>query len=72
MVKVIIDGEGLFYNNWLTLIAGNSIGFVGFINTFRGVFCIKGITIMRPFITGITLFLRISDFPRPGVALGGF
>ena len=71
MVKVIIDREGLFYSNWLPLIAGDSIGFVGFINTFKGIFYIKGITIIRLFTTGIALFFRIPNFLRFRVALRG-
>jgi len=69
MVKVIVDGEGLFYSNWLLLITGDSISFVGFINTFRGIFCIKGIIIIYPFIIGTTLFFRIPNVSRPGAAL---
>ena len=69
MVKVIVDGEGLLYSDWLPLTAGNNIGFVSLINTFRGIFRIKGITIMHPPTTGTALFLRIPNFPRPGVAL---
>ena len=71
MVKVVVDREGLLYSDWLPLTAGNSTGFIGLINTFRGVFRTKGITIMRPLITGTTLFLRIPNFPRPGVTLRG-
>jgi len=69
VVKVIVDGEGLLYSDWFPLIAGDSINLVGLINTFRGVFRIKGITGVRPFTTGIVLFLRVPGFPRPGVAL---
>jgi len=71
LVKVVVDGEGLLYSDWLPLIARNSTGFVGFINTFRGVFCTKGITVVRLFTTGTALFFRVPDFPRPGVALRG-
>jgi len=69
LVKVIVNRESFLYSDWLPLIAGNSISFVGFINTFRGVFRIKGITVVRPFTTGIALFFRIPNFSRPGVAL---
>jgi len=69
LVKVIVDGEGLLYSDWLPLIAGNSISFVGLISTFRGIFYTKGITVIRPPTTGTALLLRIPDFPRPGVAL---
>jgi len=69
VVKVIVNGEGFLYSNWLPLIVGDSTGFVGFINTFRGIFRTKGITVIRPLTTGTILFLRVPDFPRPGVAL---
>ena len=69
MVKVIVNREGLLYSDWFLLIAGNSTGLVGLISTFRGIFYTKGITVVRPFTTGTTLFLRVSDFPGPGVAL---
>jgi len=69
LVKVIVDGEGLLYSDWLPLIAGNSTGFVGFISTFRGVFYIKGITVARPPTIRIALFLRVFNFPELGVAL---
>jgi len=71
LVKVVVNGKGLLYSDWFPLIAGNSTGFIGFINTFRGIFRTKGITVMRPFITGIALFFRIPNFPRPGIALQG-
>ena len=58
MVKVVIDGEGLLYSNWLPLTAGNSTGFVGFINTFRGIFRTKGITIIRPLLLKLPCFFE--------------
>jgi len=61
----------LLYSNWLPLTTKDSINFVNLINTFRGIFRTKGITIIRPPTTETTLFLRIPDFPRPGVALRG-
>jgi len=69
VVKIIVDREGLLYSDWLPLTVGDSISFVGFINTFRGVFRTKGITGVRPPIIGTALFFRVPDFPRPGVAL---
>jgi len=71
LVKVVVNGEGFFYSDWLPLTTGNSISFVGFINTFRGIFRTKGIIIIRPPTTRIALFLRIPNFPKPGVALRG-
>jgi len=69
VVKVIIDGEGLLYSNWLPLTARNNTNLVSLINTFRGVFRTKSITNIRPPTTKTTLFLRVPNFPRPGVAL---
>jgi len=69
LVKVIVNGEGLFYSDWFPLIARNNTGFIGFINTFRGIFRTKGITIIYPPTTKTALFLRIPNFPKPGVTL---
>jgi len=68
VVKVIVNGENLLYSNWLPLITKDSTSLVGLINTFRGIFRTKGITIVRPPTTGTTLFLQVPDFPRPEVA----
>ena len=71
LVKVVVDKEGLLYSNWLPLTTKNNTGLISLINTFRGIFRTKGITIICPPTTGTALFLQIPNFLKPGIALQG-